>query len=130
MFPQKSPFCPLFGPFYPHFRAIGSDSCRGHLLSGTEGKRVAAFALVTTVEPDARRARSTPGEPGRAANRQAFANLSHLTNRQVFRNPRIGRPGFLMSMSLHPRTAVRPGRHAGLFLTPNWQRWSARFRHP
>ena len=32
-------------------------------------------------------------------------------------------------MSLHPRTAVGPGRYAGLLLTPNWQRWSGRSRH-
>ena len=35
------------------------------------------------------------------------------------RNPHVGRPGFLVSMSIHPRTAARPGRHAGLVLTPN-----------
>ena len=53
MFPQKSPFCPLFGPFYPHF-AIQSafQSGRGQPLSGTQGKRVATFALVTTSGPN------------------------------------------------------------------------------
>ena len=70
-----------------------------------------------------------PGEAGRAANRQAFASPSYSANRQVSRNPRVGRPRFLRSMSLHPRTAVRPVRHAGLLLTPNCQRWSARSRH-
>ena len=84
---------------------------------------------MTIVEPNPRRARSTPGEAGRAANRQAFASLSYPANRQVLRNPRVGRPGFLMSMSHHPRTAVGPGRHAGLLLTPNCQGWSARSRH-
>ena len=181
MFPQKSPFCPLFGPFYPHF-AIQSafQSGRGQPLSATQGKRVATFALVTTVGPQPRPARSTPGEPGRAADRQAFAawfkrrsqlrgawgrrpkgdaprseagaggslavssptpatpllspakirelnhaafaSLSYPTDRQVLRNPHVGRPGFLVSMSIHPRTAARPGRHAGLLLTPNCQR--------
>ena len=38
-FPQNPPFCPLFGPFYPHFASHGSASCRGHLLPGTEGKK-------------------------------------------------------------------------------------------
>src|SRR5208337_964027 len=74
MFPQKSPFCPLFGPFYPHF-AIQSafQSDRGQPLSATQGKRVATFALVTTLGPQPRPATSTPGEPGRAADRQACA---------------------------------------------------------
>jgi len=90
---------------------------------------VATFALGTTVGPQPRPAGSTPGEPGRAADRQAFASLSYPANRQVVRNPRVGRPGFLVSMSLHPRTAVGPGRHAGLLLTPNCQRWSVRSRH-
>src|SRR5271157_4017238 len=73
MFPQKSPFCPLFGPFYPHF-AIPSawESGRGQSLSGTQGTSVATFAPGTTVGPQPRSARSTPGEPGRAADRQVF----------------------------------------------------------
>ncbi len=70
---------------------------------------MATFALVTTVEPEPRPARSTPGEPGPAADRQAFASLSYSTNRQVMRNPHVGRPGFLVSMSLHPRTAFGVG---------------------
>ena len=72
---------------------------------------MATFALVTTVGPQPRPARSTPGEPGRAANRQAFASLSYLTHRQVVRNPHVERSGFLVSTSIHPRTAVRRGRH-------------------
>ncbi len=66
--------CYVFGPFYPHF-AIQSafQSGRGQPLSATQGKRVATFALVTTVGPQPRPARSTPGEPGRAADRQACA---------------------------------------------------------
>ena len=63
---------------------------------------MATFALVTTVGPQPRPARSTPGEPGRAADRQAFASLSYPTHRQVVRNPHVGRPGFLVSISIHP----------------------------
>ena len=100
----------------PFCHPVGFESGRGQSLSGTQGKRVATFALVTTVGPQPRPARSTPGEPGRAANRQAFASLSYPTHRQVLRNPHVGRPGFLVSTSIHPRTAVRRGRHAGLLL--------------
>jgi len=119
------PFCRILPP---PCLPIGFESSRGQPLSGTQGKRVAAFALVTTVGPQPRPARSILGEPGRASDRQAFASLSYPANRQIFRNPRVGRPGFLVSLSIHPRTAVRRGRHAGLLLTPNCQRWSARSR--
>src|SRR5271157_5691955 len=108
MFPQKSPFYPLFGSFYPLFA--------NQPLSDTQGKSVATFALVTTVGPESRPARSTPGELGRVADRQAFASLSYPTHRQVLGNPHGGRPGFLVSVSTHPRTPVRRGRHAGLLL--------------
>ena len=54
---------------------------------------MAAFALVTTVGPQPRPARSTPGEPGHAAHRPAFASLSYLTHRQVLRNPHIANEG-------------------------------------
>ena len=77
---------------------------------------MATFALMTTVGSQPRPARSTSGVPGRAANRQAFASLSYPTDRQVVRNPHVGRPGFLVSTSTRPRTAVRRGRHAGLLL--------------
>ena len=50
---------------------------------------MAAFALVTTVGHQPRAARSTPSEPGRAADRQAFASLSYLTHRQVLRNAAV-----------------------------------------
>jgi hypothetical protein len=110
------PFWAILPPFC---HPIGFESGRGQPLSGTQGKRVATFALVTTVGPQPRPARSTPGELGRAANRQAFASLSHPANRQVVRNPHVGRTGFLVSMIIHPRTAVRRGRHAGLLLIPN-----------
>jgi hypothetical protein len=53
----------------------------------------------------------------RELNHAAFVSLSYPTDRQVLRNPHIGRPGFLVSMSLHPRAAFRHGRHAGLSLT-------------
>src|SRR5208337_1339269 len=56
-------------------------------------------------------------------NHAAFVSLSYPTDRQVLRNPHVRRPGFLVSMSINPRTAVRRGRHAGLLLTPNCQRW-------
>ena len=65
----------------------------------------------------------------RELNHAAFASLSYPTDRQVLRNPHVGRPGFLVSMSIHPRTAARPGRHAGLVLTPNCQSCSARSQH-
>ena len=102
----------------PFCHPAGFESGRGQPLSGTQGKgkRVATFALVTTVGPQPRSARSTPGEPGRAADRQACASLPYLTDRQVVRNPHVRRPGFLVSMSTHPRTTVRCGRHAGLLL--------------
>jgi hypothetical protein len=119
------PFCSILPPFC---HPIGFESGRGQALSA-QGKRVATFAFLTTVGPEPRRTRSTSGEHGRAANRQAFASLSYTANRQVLRDPHIRRPGFLESMNIHPRTAVRRGRHAGLLLIPNCQRWSARSRH-
>src|SRR5271157_2504562 len=109
-----------FAPFWtilpPFCHPVDFESGRGQPLSGTPGKRAATFALVTTVGPQPRPARSTPGAPARAADRQAFANLSYPTDRQVVRNRHVGRPGFLASMSTHPRTAVRPGRCACLLL--------------
>src|SRR5208337_607655 len=120
---------PRFGPFSRHSANQSAlRAARGQPLSGTQGKRVATFALVTTVGPEPRPARSTPGELGRAADRQALASVSWPTNRQVLRNPHVGRPGFLVSMSVHPRTAFWRGRHAGLLPIPNCQRWSARSR--
>src|SRR5208282_3552372 len=115
--PARSPH-----PAAKPLRPIGFESGRGQPLSGTQGKRLATFALVTRVGPEPRPARSTTGEPGRAADRQAFASLSYPANRQVLRNPHVGRPGFLVSTSIRPRTAVRRGRRAGLGLTPNCQR--------
>src|SRR5208282_6422916 len=56
-------------------------------------------------------------------------SLSYPANRQVVRNPRLWRPGFLVSMSIHPRAALPPGRRSPLLFTPNCQRWSARSRH-
>src|SRR5271157_6481545 len=91
-FPQKSPFCPLFGPFYPHFAIPSALRAAGAAAIRYPRKEVAAFALVTTVGLQPRPARSTPGEPGRAAGHQAFASLSYLTHRQVLRNPHVGRP--------------------------------------
>src|SRR5208282_952502 len=68
-------------------------------------------------------------EIGFDSGRGLSASLIDPTNRRLLRNPHTDRPAFLRSMSLHPRTAVRPGRYAGLLLTPNWQRWSGRSRH-
>ena len=65
MFPQKSPFFPFLRHLSPFCHPIGFESGRGQALSGTQGKRVATFALVTTVGPQPRPARSTPGEPAR-----------------------------------------------------------------
>ena len=88
---------------------IGFESCRGQPLSGTQGKRVATFALLTTAWPEPRPARSTPGEPGRAVKRQAFATLSYLANPQALHNRHIGRPGFLVSRNTHPRAPLGVG---------------------
>src|SRR5271157_819560 len=107
MFPKSRHFALFLGHFTPICHPFGFESARGQPLSGTQGKSVATFALVTTLGPQPRPATSTPGEPGRAADRQAFASLSYLAHRQVLRNPHVGRPGFLVSMSMHPRTAVR-----------------------
>ena len=86
-----------FGPFLGHFTPI----LPSHRLCERQGpaatryprKEVAAFALVTTVGPQPRPARSTPGEPGRAADRPALASLSYLTHPQVLRNPHIAKEG-------------------------------------
>src|SRR5271157_86294 len=110
-----------FAPFWGHFTPILPAN---RLLVQQEpaairhqGKRAATFALVTTVGPQPRPARSTPGEPGRAADRQVFASLSYPTNRQVLRNPHVGRPGFLVlarfARALH--TAIKKGRGAHTF---------------
>src|SRR5271157_2010904 len=107
------PFWVILPPFC---HPVDFASGRGQPLSGTPGKSVARFALVTTVGPQPRSARLTAGAPARAADRQAFANLSYPTERQVVRNRHVGRPGFLASMSTHPRTAVRRGRCACLLL--------------
>ena len=113
-----APFRAVFRPFG---RPISSASGRGQVLSGTQATSVAMLALLTTFGPQPRPARSTSGEPGPAAARPAFASRSYRTARQLVRKRHAGRPGFLVSMSLHPRTALRPGRHAGLLLTPNCQ---------
>ena len=53
------------------------------------------------------------GDPAPAAARLAFASRSYRTARQLVPKRHAGRPGFLVSMSLHPPTAPRPGRDAG-----------------
>jgi len=124
------------------------ENTRQNMFSGMVQKQVTAQGWLMST-PEGRRpqirgwraggslavASSTPATPLlspakiRELNHAAFASLSYPTDRQVLRNPHVGRPGFLVSMSIHPRTAARPGRHAGLLLTPNCQRWSARSRH-
>src|SRR5271157_4345492 len=60
MFPQKSPFYPPFRAILPPFcHPFGFDSARGQPLSGTQGKGVATFALVTMVGPN----RVLPDQP-------------------------------------------------------------------
>src|SRR5208337_5600375 len=90
-------FAPFLGHLPPFCHPFGFESGRGQPLSGTQAKRAATFALGTTVGPPPRPARSTPGEPGRAADRPACARLSDPTDRQVVRHPHLGRPGFLVS---------------------------------
>ncbi len=53
---------------------------------------MATFALVTTIAAQPSLGRSTTGEPGRAADRQAFASLSGPANRQELRNPHVDCP--------------------------------------
>jgi len=67
------------------------------------GNRLDTFALLTTIWPALLPARSTPGEPGRPANRQAFASSSYPSNPQALHNRHIGRPGFLVSKSTPAR---------------------------
>jgi len=50
IFLQKPPFYPLFVPFYPRFRQSATTAVGDHLLSGTQGKRAATFALVTSCQ--------------------------------------------------------------------------------
>ena len=62
---------------------------------------MATFALLTTVWPEPRPARSTSvnlarGEPS------SFASLSYLVDPQALHNRHIGRPGFLVSKNTHP----------------------------
>ena len=54
-------------------RLIAFQSGRGQPLSATQGKRVAHVRSRDDGRAQSRPARSTPGEPGRAADRQAFA---------------------------------------------------------
>ncbi len=55
-------------------------------------------------------------EIGFDSSRGPSASLIDPTNQQLLRHPHTDRPVFLRSMSLQPRTAVRPGRYAGLLL--------------
>ena len=94
--PKSRNFAPFWAILPPFCHPFGFESDRGQPVSASQGKRVATFALVTTDGPQPRPARSTPGEPGRAADRQAFASLSYPAHRQVLRNPHVGRPGLLV----------------------------------
>jgi hypothetical protein len=87
-------FAPFLGYFTPILPSHRLCERQGPAAIRYPRKEVAAFALVTTVGPQPRPARSTPGELGRAADRQAsFASLSYLTHRQVLRNPHIAKEG-------------------------------------
>src|SRR5271165_3969196 len=86
-------FAPLLGHFTPILPSHRLCERQGPAATRYPGKEVAAFALVTTVGPQPRPARSTPGEPGRAADRPALASLSYLTYPQVLRNPHIAKEG-------------------------------------
>src|SRR5208337_1711568 len=130
IFLPKSPSWPRFGPFSAHSADQSAPRAAGARCSPAPiATSVAMLALLTTFGPQPRPARSTSGEPGPVAARPAFASRSYRTARQLVRKRHAGRPGLLVSMSLHPRTALRPGRHAGLLLTPNCQDGSARSRH-
>ena len=96
-------------PPFPSFLRRGQTEFQVKLETRSDpkarqGKRVATFALVTTAGPQPRPARSTPGEPGRAADRQAFASLSCPTHRQVLRNP-------LCRAARFPRDNEHPSAH-------------------
>ncbi len=87
-------FAPPFGPFYTHFAIPSALRAAGASRSPVPKEREwPRFALVTTVGPQPRPARATPGEPGRAADRPACASLPYLTYRQVLRNPHIAKEG-------------------------------------
>ncbi len=101
----------------------------GRPLSDTWERGWPTFALLTMVRPQPRPARSTPGEFRRFANREALAGSSYPSNSQALHNRHIRRPGFPVSTKTRPRAALRRGRHAGLLITPNCQRRSARPRH-
>ncbi len=68
---------PLFWSIRPRFcPPIGFEYSRGQMLSGTQGNRVAKFARGTTLGLGTACCRIGLGEPCRAADRQAFADLS------------------------------------------------------
>ena len=112
-------------PFSAHSTDQSAPRAAGQVLSGTQATSVAMLALLTTFGPQPRPARSTSGEPGPAAARPAFASRSYRTDRQLVRKRHAGRPGFLVSMSLHPAPPFGRGGDAGLLRTPNCQDGSA-----
>ena len=128
-FPKNLQFCHFLGNFTPILLSIRLCEWEGPDALRHPRKKSRDVRSRDDDRAQPRSARSTPGEAGRAANRQAFARLSYPANRQFLRNRHDGRPAFLVSTSIHPRTAVRPGRHAGLLLTSKCQIWSARSRH-
>ncbi len=78
-------------------------------------KALSLFAFWGTISPHyAKSALTAVGGPP--------ASLNDPTNRQLLHHPHTDRPVLLRSMSLHPRTAVGPGRYASLFLTPKAKR--------
>src|SRR5208337_342872 len=119
-------FAPPLGHFTPILPSHRLCERQGPAATRYPRKEVAAFALVTTVGHQPRAARSTPGEPGRAADRQAFASLSYLTHRQVLRNPYIAKEGRhdpnIHSLR-HCHAMFRPGTLVCLFSAslPYWR---------
>jgi len=95
--------------FYPHFAIPSALRAAGASRYPAPKERECRVRSRDDGGPEPRPARSTPGEPGRAADRQAFASLSCPTDRQVLHNPHVGRPGFLVSMSIHTAPPFRLG---------------------
>jgi hypothetical protein len=122
-------------PDRPEIGFVLHKECRIHppltlwgLLIWGRGQLALFGAFLTTTRPEPRAIRSIRGEPGNAANRQAFASPSNLALPQRLHDPQIRRVGFHVSMNT-PRAALPLWRRAGLRLTPKCQRASAACHH-